>query len=279
MDREITLRDYGRVLWKGRWLILTTTLLAGLIGLLLSFGKQTTYTSTASVFMGQATSQSGVPVPTVRTNPATAAQGLKSDEIIERVAAVTGTTADRVRDDITLSAARTAGNGNVNQPTILTIGATDRERSVAKRIASTYAAQVFAVVSETYEPQLKIYKDRLLALQSREQKLVTEAAAYRAQFANGSGDRAILAVVLNSIEGQMELVRNDIDQQQVDLQKSLQIESPYVIAKGSTAKSSGGRKSRLSSALFAAIIGGILGVVATLVWKGGPAEHHPVDAT
>ena len=25
MDREITLRDYGRVVWSGRWLILATT--------------------------------------------------------------------------------------------------------------------------------------------------------------------------------------------------------------------------------------------------------------
>ena len=37
VDREITLRDYGRVLWSGRWLILASTVVAALVGLILTF--------------------------------------------------------------------------------------------------------------------------------------------------------------------------------------------------------------------------------------------------
>ena len=44
MDREITLRDYGRVLWSGRWLILASTVVAALVGLLLTFVTSTEYT-------------------------------------------------------------------------------------------------------------------------------------------------------------------------------------------------------------------------------------------
>ncbi len=47
MDREITLRDYGRVLWSGRWLILAATVIAAIVGLALSFATTTTYRATA----------------------------------------------------------------------------------------------------------------------------------------------------------------------------------------------------------------------------------------
>ena len=70
VDREITLRDYGRVLWSGRWLILATTVVAAIVGLLLSFASTTTYTASAELFVGQATTISGTPVSTPGTNPA-----------------------------------------------------------------------------------------------------------------------------------------------------------------------------------------------------------------
>ena len=75
VDREITLRDYGRVVWSGRWLILATTVAAAVVGLLLTFVTSTTYTATARVFLGQATTVSGAPFSTPATNPATAADG------------------------------------------------------------------------------------------------------------------------------------------------------------------------------------------------------------
>ena len=61
MDREITLRDYGRVLWSGRWLIVASTLIAALVGLILTFLTTTTYTAKAELYLGQATSVSGTP--------------------------------------------------------------------------------------------------------------------------------------------------------------------------------------------------------------------------
>ena len=70
MEREITLRDYGRVIWSGRWLILTTTVVAALVGLALSFVASTSYTATAELFVGQATSVSEPPCqPPARTPP------------------------------------------------------------------------------------------------------------------------------------------------------------------------------------------------------------------
>ncbi len=68
MDREITLRDYGRVLWTGRWLILATTVVAAIAGLLLSIASTTTYTASAELFVGQATTVSGTPVATPDTS-------------------------------------------------------------------------------------------------------------------------------------------------------------------------------------------------------------------
>ena len=52
------------MLWGGRWLILAATVIAALVGLILTFVTETTYVATSEVYLGQATTISGTPVST-----------------------------------------------------------------------------------------------------------------------------------------------------------------------------------------------------------------------
>jgi uncharacterized protein involved in exopolysaccharide biosynthesis len=40
VEREITLRDYGRVLWSGRWVLLVAAVVSALVGLLVSLARR-----------------------------------------------------------------------------------------------------------------------------------------------------------------------------------------------------------------------------------------------
>ncbi|MBY0396638.1 MAG: hypothetical protein K2X91_09255, partial [Thermoleophilia bacterium] len=158
MDREITLRDYGRVLWSGRWIILATTAIAAIVGLLLSFASTTRYTATAELFLGQATTVSGVPVSTPATNPATAPTVLTGDTLVERVARQIGVSPQRVRDGVSLTAPRAPGGSVGNQPTVATITFVDEDREVARDGANAYAEAVLAESREIFRGVVGTYQ-------------------------------------------------------------------------------------------------------------------------
>ena len=85
MEKEITLGDYGRVLWSGRWLLLAAAVGAALVGLVTSLARHTDYTSSSIVYMGLVTTaRTGVPVSTPFTTPATAQKALSADKFIHK---------------------------------------------------------------------------------------------------------------------------------------------------------------------------------------------------
>lgn len=274
MDREITLREYGRVAWSGRWLIAATIAVAVVVGLLLSLTQTTTYRATARVFLGQATSANGVPVPTPYTTPVIAAQILKGDDLVDATVAAIGVPAvdaDRVRDAVDFTIARTAGAASVNQPTLATVVVTDRERPVARQIANAYAEAVEAKALRFYEPQAKIRQDRIDDLVQRETSLQTDLDAYRRSLARGGADVAAVGILLESYRAELTEVRRDISEQRLETKKAEQIERPDLVNRAGTPASSGGARNVLQRLIFAGILGLILGLVATFAWKGSPA--------
>jgi hypothetical protein len=252
-----------------------------LLGLLLGLTKKTTYTARSTVYMGQATTASGQTVPTGPTSPVSAGAFLGADEFAQLTAKGLGLGTDdaaisKVRDAVSFTIQRAAGNAGVNQPTIATVVVTDRTRKLARDIANTYAGVVVSRVDEFVKPQIDLRQAQIVRLETRRRDLEASAGRYRTQLSTASGDRVlILNGLLDSIRSELYVVSNDIDQNSLDALKAEQIERPKVLTKAVSAKSSGGAKNRLSRGIFAALIGAILGVIATLVWKGGPAGREP----
>ena len=101
MEKEITLGDYGRVLWSGRWVLLAAAVGAALVGLVTSLARQTDYTSSSTVYMGLVTTaRTGVPVSTPFTTPATAQKALSADKFVQKAADGTGVEFDRIRSGV-----------------------------------------------------------------------------------------------------------------------------------------------------------------------------------
>lgn len=271
MNREITLRDYGRVLWSGRWVILATVAIGVLVALALTFARSTQYTAKATVSMGQATTVSGVPVQTPYTNPTTAPQVLDSDEVVEAVADRAGVSASRVREATTLSAPRVSG-ATGNLPTILTVTSTDGSREKAITIANAYAEQVLLVAGRGFAATQQVYRQQFEDSQQAVDQLTRETRLLRAQLVTASGERAaIIQSALLSAQDQLRTARQSASDQEVLLTKSRDIEGPKLVGTADSASSSSTAPRRLQSVLLGALIGLFIGVLAVFVWKGSPA--------
>ena len=196
MEREITLRDYGRVLWSGRWIILASTVVAALVGLILTFATTTEYTGTSEVYLGQATSVSGTPVSTPSTNPATAPTALTGDNLVIRVARELGISPSRVRKAVELTAPRAPGGAVGNQPTIATIKFTEETRDLARRGANAYAEAVLDQSRESSAEVVQTYEQAVARSSAQVVRLQAELEGYRRQLGqNPGGEQALTAPV------------------------------------------------------------------------------------
>ena len=273
MDREITLRDYGRVVWSGRWLILATTVAAAVVGLLLTFVTSTTYTATAKVFLGQATTVSGAPFSTPSTNPATAATVLTGDNLVTRVAEEIGVTPGHVRGNVSLTAPRAPGGAQGNQPTVMTITFKDSSRRVAREGANAYARAIedrslanFSSVFDTYAAGEARAKADVTRLQG-------EIDGYQRQLqaAGDAGSRSLAQSLLFSATTQLSIAQQTLTEQQLNRAKAEANEKPYIVSLSESPSSSSSAPNRLRTVVLAAIIGFLVGVIVTFVWRGSPA--------
>jgi uncharacterized protein involved in exopolysaccharide biosynthesis len=272
VDREITLRDYGRVLWSGRWLILVATVAAAVVGLLLTFVTTTTYTATARVFVGQATTVSGAPFSTPGTNPATAPTTLTGDNLVTQVAEEIGVTPSRVRRGVTISAPRAPGGAAGNQPTIVTITFVDEDRRIARDGANAYAEVVnqralanFSGVFDTYARG----EERARADVTRLTRQITQLQVELRTA--GADDRAVVATLLSSAGQQLSLAQTTLTTQELNRAKAEANEKPEILSLSESPSSSSSAPNRLRSVILAGVIGLLVGVIVTFVWRGSPA--------
>jgi uncharacterized protein involved in exopolysaccharide biosynthesis len=278
VDREITLRDYGRVLWTGRWLILATTVVAAIAGLLLSIASTTTYTASAELFVGQATTVSGTPVATPDTNPGTVTTALGGDGIVAKVAKELGISPSRVRGDVTLSAPKAPGGSVGNQPTIVTIQFADEDREIARKGANAYAQIVYERSQEGFTGILNSYERAVAVAAANVADLEASLARYRRQLAatDDPQQQVILESLLSSTGQQLNIAATELSSQRLNLLKEQQFQ-PSIISLATNPTSSGSVGNRTRTVVFAAILGFLVGVIVTFIWRGSPAGRAGRD--
>jgi hypothetical protein len=269
VDREITLRDYGRVLWRGRYLILAAAVAAAIVGAVLSVASPATYTATSKVYLGQATTLSGVPLSTAATNAATAPEVLTSNELVQRVARELDISTSRVRRDVSMDLPE--GPGTQSQPPLATITVKDRSRRVAVDLARAYAEAVLAEVSEDFEGVQGTYRSALARERERVERLEAQIAEYGRELQQAAeGNRVVWQTLIASAQEQLATAQTAATEAALQLAQSAQF-APEISDLPNGATSSGGARNRLQTVLFAAIIGLLVGVTVTFVWRGSPA--------
>lgn len=273
MEREITLREYGRVVWSGRWVILACALGAALAGLLFTVLTPTTYTATAEVTLGQATTVAGTPVSTPATNPATAATVLGADRLVGNVSEELGLAPGDVRAAVELTAPRTAAGAAGNQPTLIVITweDTDRERAIAG--ANAYAEEVESFMLATTSEVIETLQATVSNATADVDRLEASIEAYNRQLAQepAPDTRLSLQVLLQQATAQLSASQILLADEQVELAKAREIEQPDIISLAEDPSSSSTIVGVGRTVVLAGVIGLIVGIIITFIWRGSPA--------
>lgn len=252
-DREITLGDVGRAIWRGKWIVLITTVVAALVAFAITFTAETTYTASAKVYLGQATTMMGNIASTPGTNPLTAATMLQGDQVVDVVAKATGYTPGTVRAKTTVAVPRAPGTVTTNQPAIATLSATMAGRDDAVRLANAYAEAALSSANTGYEAVSGTLESQVRRMRAEEARLLTQLR--RASTPNLQSRLADLQEVLTTTELQLARVK--------------QIEAPAIVTLAKGAASSGSTANRVRTTIVGAIIGLLAGIVIALATSGG----------
>jgi uncharacterized protein involved in exopolysaccharide biosynthesis len=283
LDKELTLGDYGRVLWAGRKIVLICAVVAAVAGLILSLTKTTTYQATSRVFLGQVTTIAGVPVLTPDVNPTSAPATLGGDDVIEKVAAATGIEAKRIRDGIEFTVPRSPGAASGNQPAVATITFTDENRQVARDVVNAYADEVLKEATRKVDVVQKVLTDGIADGEKRLESVQesVDAAETGLRTSGSEESRATYRSLLFASQQRLYDTLKDVSDLRLALAKSEQIESPRPVSRSESASSSGTLMARLRTVILALIIGLIVGIVIVFVWRGSPAgrAEEPAHGT
>ncbi len=252
-DREITLGDLWRAIWRGKWIVVATTVVAALVAFALTFTSDTTYTASAKVYLGQATTMMGNLASTPGTNPLTAATVLQGDAVVAAVAEATGLSPGAVRARTDVAVPRAPGTVTANQPAIATITARTSTRDESVRLANAYAEAALKGASGGYDAVSTTLEQQVRRMQAEEVRL--QALVRRAPTPDNLSRLTDLREVLTASELQLARVK--------------QIEAPAIITLATGAASSDRTSNRVRTASTGAIIGFLVGIVIALATSGG----------
>lgn len=171
-----TLRDYGRVLRRGRWLILAVALAVPLVALVLSLLQQPLYQGTAHVLLTQNTVNDSSSSPLAQEFAADPERAVQTQvqvagepvvaERVRRSLGLSSRSATQIRNETTITAE--------NQTTILDFAVKDRNPRLASRLATEYARQYTIYRSELDTSSLRRalvdVRRRITALQTSDKR-------------------------------------------------------------------------------------------------------------
>ena len=265
---EITLQDYGRVVWAGRRIILVAVITAAIVGLALTFIRSTTYSASSQVYLGQATTQSGTPVTTPQTNPTIAPVVLEGDAIVDPVAKKAGVSSSRVRSGVTLEAPRAPGSAG-NLPTLVKVTFVDKKRAVAKEVANLYAEQIRDVNSESFEIGLETYEGQIARATADADQLQKQVNQLRTQLVSAAGtpQGPGLQTALVIASEQLAEARNDRENAELAIAKLRQLEQPQIVSVATDPSSSSSGPRRIRTVVFAGLLGALVGLISVFLWR------------
>ncbi len=262
-DREITLGDVGRRIWRGKWYVVVVTILGALIALALTFTGGTKYTATSQVYLGQATTMMGNLAQTAGTNPLTAATILQGDQVVGAVAEKTGLTPGQVNSDVDVSVTRAPGTTNTNQPAIAGITARTDSADQSVKLANAYAEAALEGANGGYQKVVD-------TLQRQVREMRADVAVLARQVRAGGANQALAA-------SELATQRTDLATAELTLARVQQIEAPAVVKLATSASASNSSANRVRTTVVGAVIGLALGLVLALI-LGGPRRRDAATA-
>jgi LPS O-antigen subunit length determinant protein (WzzB/FepE family) len=268
VDREITIRDYLKVAWSGRWLILTTTIVGIIVGLVVSIAHHGSYSAVARVGLGQPTSVQGNPLSSPLTSAQTAAGSLDVTALADQTAAALRVPPSAVRGHVRV-AVPPGVTATVAAPPVVQISGSNASANKAVLITNAFAQQV---VQSTGAQVLA--SERALETQARqahvqEHLLAGRIAALQGSAAANPSD----AVALATDTQLLTTAQTNAANAELTLAQVQTTGAPRVLVQAYSASTTNTAPKRLQSVVLAGLIGFLVGLIATFIWRGSQAAR------
>ena len=262
-DRELTLADYGRAIWRGRTILFTAIAVAAIAGLALTFIRSTVYTGTAQVFLGQATTLGGAVVTLPFTNPTIAPTVLEGDELVDPVAEETGVRPGRIRSGLTISIPRAPGSAG-NLPTLAAISFEHPDAETARAVTNAYAERIVAYNDERFAQS----NEALRRLVAQETANVERLEGVVADLRSGGGDEGTRGALIFAAMQELASAQTRRTEAELELATNAELRMPGIITRAGAPDSSTSGPRRVRTVLLAALIGAVVGMILALAWSG-----------
>jgi len=264
VDRDIIIADYLNVAWSGRWLILVMTSLAITVGILVSVAEPTVYTASARITLGQPTSVQGSAVPTPFTNPQAAPDALDITGLSDAAAHALSLPQSTVRGHVAVAAITGAGVRTFGPP-VLEVTASNARPAVAVAVANRFASEIVSQTGAQYTATANVLAEQATTAEVQVRRLTAEVSAL--------GRSRSSAIALSSAMQLLITAQTTAADAQLGLAKARQAEIPRVLSQAYSATSSNPAPKRVRSIGLAGLVGILIGLIATLIWRGSPARR------
>jgi hypothetical protein len=268
VDREITIRDYLRVAWSGRWLILATTAVGIIVGLVVSIAHHGSYSAVARVGLGQPTSVQGNPLSSPLTSAQTAASALDVTALSDQTAATLHVPPSEIRGHVKVGVPPGVAAA-VSAPPVVQITGSNANSHNAVVITNAFANQV---VQSTGAQVLA--SERTLETQSRQAHVQQHLLTGQIAALQGSaGSNPSAAVALATDTQLLTTAQTNAANADLTLAQIRTTGAPRVLVQAYSASTTNTAPKRLQSVVLAGLIGFLVGLIATFIWRGSPSAR------
>jgi len=269
-EREIDFAGLGRSIARRWWLVLASVVLGALLGYLASVGGDDVYIARTTVYLGTPLSPSGGgQIQSLATNPATVSEIVRSEAVVQDIAAELGIRPGELRRGITsrsIQAATTAARTGGNPLVEISVRGPWREESAraANLLAETVIEEISGYVdvkAESLRAQVENQNRELTQIEQRLERL--EAVA------TGPGLSDLERLTLQSLVGFAEQRRGQLVNERTTTRQLLTladtVERSSQVTEARAARVPA-RNSR-SSVVVGGLIGLLVGLGAALLWE------------
>jgi capsular polysaccharide biosynthesis protein len=277
-EREIDFAGLGRSVARRWWLVLAGVVVGAVLGYLTAVGGDDVYVARTTIYLGTPLSPSGGgQIQSLATNPATVSEIVRSEAVVQDVAAEVGVRPGELRRGITsraIQAASAAARANQNPLVEISVRGPWREESAraANLLAETVIEEISGYVdvkAESLRDQVENQNRELAQIEGRLERL--EATA------TGPGLSDLERLTLQSLVGFAEQRRGQLvnertaTRQLLTLADTVERSSQVTEARAARVPA---RSSR-SGVVVGALIGLLAGLAAALLWEPVSRRRTP----
>jgi len=279
-EREIDFGRLGRTVARRWWLVVAAVAVGALIGYLTSLGGGDAYSARTTVYLGQPLSPTGnAQIQSLATNPATVHEIVRSDAVIQKVAADVGVPPGRLRAGIStrpITATTAANRATTQNPLVQVSVRGPWSGDTTSRAANELGDAVVTEVSGYVDEKIRALRQRLQA-QNRELAVIDGRLDELGRATSGGNLASVERLVVLNLIGFNEQRRGQILEERTDTEQLLTLAE--TVERGKQVTEARAQKVPAQSPRSAIIVGALLGLLAgialALLWEPIVGRRRP----